>query len=170
VLADAGRDHGFAARETVDLLNHVVRLDQLAAPVVIHRVTALQLGDVRMPRRPVTPEARTLALQAQLCERRPQQSHMTPLHALDLVDLRSVNVHVRDALRVARELGRHARDAIVEAGAEAEQEIAVVDGIVGERRAVHAEHVQRERLGRIVRADAHQRGDDGYAEFVREGP
>jgi hypothetical protein len=50
---------------------------------------------------------------------------------------------MRFALR--RELRRHAGDAVVEARADRDQEVAVLDRIVRERRAVHAEHAHRER-------------------------
>ena len=43
-------------------------------------------------------------------------------------------------LRVARELRRHAGHAVVEARADRDQEVAVLDRVVGERGAVHAEH------------------------------
>jgi hypothetical protein len=38
VLADAGRDDGLALRDAVDLLDHVVRLDEVAVAIVVHRV------------------------------------------------------------------------------------------------------------------------------------
>ena len=41
-----------------------------------------------------------------------------------------------------------------------DEEVAVVHSVVRERRAVHAEHAHAERTRRVVRADAHQRGDD----------
>ena len=69
-------------------------------------------------------------------------------------------------LALLRELRRHRRHAIVEARAERDQEIAIVDGVVRERRAVHAEHAHRERVRRVERADAHQRRDDRNAEVA----
>ena len=48
-------------------------------------------------------------------------------------------------MRVGRELLHLAGDAVVEARADREEEVAVLDGVVGVRRAVHAEHVQRQR-------------------------
>ena len=71
-------------------------------------------------------------------------------------------------LRVRRELRRLAGDAIVEARAERDQEVAIVDRVVGERRAVHAEHAHRQRMRRVERAEAHQRRDDRDAELDRE--
>ena len=68
-------------------------------------------------------------------------------------------------LRVRRELRRLAGDAVVEARAERDQEVAVLDRVVGERRAVHAEHAHRQRMRGVERADAHQRRDDRDAEL-----
>ena len=169
VLADAGRDDRLALRQAVDLLDHVVGLDQLAVAIVVHRVPALEAVEVRAPRRPVTAEAGALRVRAQRLERRRQQPDVAPVHALDLVDLGRVDVDVRDALRIRREALRHSRDAVVEARAERDQEIAVVDRVVREGRAVHAEHAHRERVLRVDGADAHQRRDDRDAEIGREG-
>ena len=47
VLADAGGDDGLALRDAVDLFDDVVRLDLLAGAVVIHRVLALELREIR---------------------------------------------------------------------------------------------------------------------------
>ena len=68
-----------------------------------------------------------------------------------------------------RELLHLAGDAVVEARADGEEEVAVLDGVVGVRRAVHAEHVQRELVGRVDRADAHERRHDRDAEALGEG-
>ena len=65
---------------------------------------------------------------------------MIPVHALDLVDLGGIDVEVRDELGAARKFGDVARDAIVESCTKSEQAIAIIDGIVGESGAVHAEH------------------------------
>ena len=54
-----------------------------------------------------------------------------------------------------RELLHLAGDAVVEARADGEQEVAVLDRVVRVRRAVHAEHVQRQLAGGVDRADAH---------------
>ena len=74
------------------------------------------------------------------------------------------------AMRFApsRELRRHARDAVVEARAERDQEIAVVDGVVRERRAVHAEHAHRQRMRRVDAAESHQRRHHGNARTRRQ--
>ncbi len=63
---------------------------------------------------------------------------MAPVHPLDLVDLRGVDVEMRDEFGVARELARIAGDAIVETRPQRQQTIAVVHGVIGESGAVHA--------------------------------
>ena len=69
---------------------------------------------------------------------------------------------MRRALR--REFRRIAGHAVIEARADRDQEIAVIDGVVGKRRAMHAQHAHRQRIGRIDGTDAHQRGDHRNAE------
>ena len=54
-------------------------------------------------------------------------------------------------IALRRELLHLAGDAVVEARADREQEIAVLDRVVGERRAVHAEHAQRQVAGGVDR-------------------
>ena len=85
-------------------------------------------------------------------------AHVAPIDALDLVDLRGVDVQMRDELRPARELRRIAGHAIVESRTNGHQEIAVLHGVVRERRAVHAEHAHGQRVDGVDRADAHERG------------
>ena len=88
--------------------------------------------------------------------------------ALHLVDLGLIDVQVRDATRIAREFVRVAGHAIIEARADRNQKIAVIDRIVGKRGAVHAEHAHRQRIGGVDGADAHQRGDHRDTEPLRE--
>ena len=83
---------------------------------------------------------------------------------LDLVDLGLIDVQMRDAARVARELARITRDAIIEARTDRDQEIAVLDRVIGKCRAVHAEHAHRQRMRGVDGADAHERRHHGYAE------
>src|SRR5438445_1205646 len=49
VLADAGDDHRLPARGVGDLLDHVLRLDDVVAPLVAERLLHLPLGDLRVP-------------------------------------------------------------------------------------------------------------------------
>src|SRR5262249_52224150 len=49
VLAHAGDDHGLAPRGIRDLLHHVLRLDDVVAPLVAPRLSLPPLGDLRVP-------------------------------------------------------------------------------------------------------------------------
>ena len=95
---------------------------------------------------------------------------MAPIHAFDLVDLGGVDVEVGDESGVAGEFGRIAGHAVVEAGAEREQAIAVIDGVVRERRAVHSQHAHRQRLRRIHGPDPHQGGDRRHLKLAGKLP
>src|SRR6266700_2329622 len=79
-----------------------------------------------------------------------------------------IDVDVRD-LRARRKLLHLAGDPVVEARAHGEEEVAVLDRVVGVRRAVHTEHVERELAGRVHGADAHERGHHRDAEALGEG-
>ena len=76
-----------------------------------------------------------------------------------LGDLRRVDVHVDD-LRAGRERVELAGHAVVEARAHRDQQVGAVERPVGELGAVHARHLQRERVRVGERALRHQRRDD----------
>ena len=168
VLADAGGDDGLALRDAVDLFDDVVGLDLLAGAIVVHRVLLLEIREMGQPLGTIALEARAPAMRGQRAQRLGQHAHMAPLHALHLVDLRAVDVEVRDVLRAGRELRGIAGDAIVEARADGDQEVAVVDRVVGERLAVHAQHAHGQYACGVDGADAHERGDHRYIERFRE--
>ena len=84
---------------------------------------------------------------------------------LVLVDLRRIDVDVDD-LAVLGELADLAGDAVVEADAEGQQQVGLVDGVVGVDGAVHAEHLQAEEMlaGEAAQAvDGQRHGDAGLA-------
>ncbi len=121
-----------------------------------------------MPGAEIALERRPLAMLEQRHQRIGEHADVAPADAFDLVDLGGVDVDVRDALGVPGKLERHARHTIVEARAERDEEITIVHGIVGERRAVHTEHPHRKRFGGIECADAHQRRHHREAESAGE--
>ncbi len=99
---------------------------------------------------------------------------MTPIDALDLADFRSIDVEMRNELGLAGEFGRIAGDTIVEARAERQQAIAIVDRVVGKGGAVHAEHAHRQGMRGVDGTDSHQGGDHRnlklsgkFAQFLR---
>ena len=126
---------------------HVVRLDHLAGAVVVHRVLALA---VRRRTRATCERSRLkpVRLPCAVSMQSASGSMPTWLHCTRftlLISARSMSKCAMDfALR--RELGRIAGHAVVEARAQRDQEVAIVDRVVGERRAVHAEHAHRERV------------------------
>ena len=81
---------------------------------------------------------------------------------LVLVDLRRVDVDVDD-LAVLGELADLAGHAVVEAHAEGQQQVGLVDRVVGVDGAVHAEHLQAEVVVGREAAEAVQRQADGDA-------
>ena len=79
-----------------------------------------------------------------------------------LADFAAVGVQVHDA-RARRELGQLAGGAVVEAGADAHQQVGFLHGDVGRAAAVHAQHAQQLRMVRGQRAQAAQREHGGHA-------
>ena len=77
------------------------------------------------------------AIGGERCQGRRQQADVRPVHALDLVDLGTVDIDVRNRPRLRREFRRIAGHAIVKARAQRNQEVAILDRVVGECRAVH---------------------------------
>ena len=74
-----------------------------------------------------------------------------------LADLGRVDVDVDD-LRLRREGGELAGDAVVEARADGDQQVALVHRVVGGDGAVHAEHAHGELVRLGEGAEAHERG------------
>ena len=73
-----------------------------------------------------------------------------------LVDLGRIDLDV-DLLRVGRVGGEVAGDAVVEAHAEGDQQVGLLDRVVDPRLAVHAHHAEVERMRRREAAEAEQR-------------
>jgi hypothetical protein len=67
---------------------------------------------------------------------------MVPVDAFDFADFCHVDVEVGDVLRVRREPGWIASDPVIEPGTDRDQEITILDGVIRECHAVHAEHMQ----------------------------
>jgi hypothetical protein len=114
VLAHARGDDRLALRDPVDLLEHVVRLDQLAVAVVVEREFLLHVPQVREPLGTITLETCAPAVRGEHAQRLGQQAHVAPLHALHLVDLGAVDVEMRNGLGAGREFRGIARHAVIE--------------------------------------------------------
>src|SRR4030095_12871437 len=96
VLADAGDDERLAAGDVRDLLHHILRLDDVVAPLVAEGEVALPLGDLRRP------------LLARLVDsgRRPT-AHLLPQRLHQLREHAAAVAHDRHAhLDVFRDRGR----------------------------------------------------------------
>ena len=110
------------AREAFD---DVVRLDQRAGTVVIHRIDAFQLGQLGMPLRVVRLKLLPTSVRAQHLEGFRQLSDVTPVDSFDLVDLGTVEsleltpdmsrviVHARMKRAATEHLTENARFAII---------------------------------------------------------
>ena len=100
------------------------------------------------------------------------RAYFTSLHdgnvrRLVLVQFRRIDIDVHD-LAVLAEFVHLARHAIVEPHAEGDQQIGLIDGVIRIHRAVHAEHVERERVVAGKRAEAHHGHRDGDAGLLGE--
>jgi hypothetical protein len=78
-------------------------------------------------------------------ERGAQVAAHAGIGGAQLADLAGVDVHVHDA-RIRRELGQLAGGAVVEAGADHDQQVAFLHRQIRRARAMHAEHAQVQRM------------------------
>ncbi len=85
-----------------------------------------------------------------------------------LVDLGGIDLDV-DLLRVGRVAGKVAGDAVVEAHAEGEQQIGLLDRVVDPGLAVHAHHAEREGMMGGEGSEAEQSAGDGDLLALGEG-
>ena len=92
---------------------------------------------------------------------------MCQVAAHRLADLGAIDLDV-DLLRLGGERLRIAGDAIVEAHAERDHEVGLLNGVVHPRLAVHAHHAERERMRRREGAEPEQRRRDGDVGLLGE--
>jgi len=133
-------------------LDHRLRLDGGAVAVVTERMLLLPFRDLRVPgiARHV-PDVRE-----QFAQDLRRVSDDGDIHADVLADRGRVHVNVHD-LGGGRE-GIHAPShAVVEPRTDGEDQVRFGDRVVGRRRAVHAEHAEREAVVAGEGAQAHQR-------------
>ena len=119
----------------------------------MHRILALPLGNAGKP-------LRILLRLRRFIERGEHLLHVgdnAQIGGFVLVDFGVVDVDVND-LRPDGERLRIPGHAVVKAGAERDQKVALVGRVVGVDGAVHAEPAQRKRVIVRNRADSHQRG------------
>src|SRR5262249_26780486 len=122
-------------------LENVLRLDPLALPIVVQWKLAFQLLN------PADPFGKgfieVAAGSQQLLKSVLRGSDVCPCDTLDSTDFRRVNINVRNIDGIWRKGVGISCDTIVESGPERDQEVAIVDRVVGVRRAMHAQHMQR---------------------------
>ena len=143
-------------------------LDEVAFAVVIKRMIPLEFGDMGQPRRKILLE--TLAGGKQVLQAAARIGHVGPRDLLDFSDLGRVDVQVCNVDGIGGKLGNVAGDTIVEARAYRDQKIAILHGVVGVCRPMHAKQVKGERMGGIEGSDRLKRRDDGNLERRREAP
>ena len=148
-------------RQPVQLADGVLGQYAVEVEIVAERLVALPDGHLAPPLGGVA----RLGRGGKLLEEILQVADDRQVGPLDLVDLRGIDVDVDD-LRPAGELRDLAGHAIVEADAEGQQQIGVVHRVVGVDAAVHAEHVERQRVVARKTAQAVQRGGHGDSQLA----
>ena len=158
MLPDADADHHVAvAGQLPQLLNRRLRQDAGSLFVVMKRVLLFPSRDLTMP---IGDILGRLDHFVQFGEREFDVADDRDVGFLVLVDFRRIDIDVDD-LAMLGELRHLAGHAVVEANAEGQQQIGLVDGQVGIDAAVHAQHVERQRFFVGKSAQAHQRHGDG---------
>ena len=149
MLADARRHDELALGDRRKLLEHVLGQDQVVAVRIGHRVAGSPLVDLLVPLAPVAggdpgvdrlQERLDVGVNRYMCE-------------FVFVDFGGVDVDVDDRA-VLGKLAELAGDAVVEPHAEGQQQIGVVDGVIGVDGPVHSQHVEREVVIAGYRAQA----------------
>ena len=166
MLANARRDDRLTLGVFVDFLNHRVRLNEWAVTVVIEAVLFLERGDFLVPRGKRFLEAYAAPVLEHVGEVRFQNADVVPVDSLDLANFRKVDVKLRNVFRVWRELWWVGGYAVIEPGTDGDNEIAIFNSVVCGCNAVHAKHVQCQRISCIARAERHQCRRDRNAVFV----
>ncbi len=164
VLPHVRHDQRLAVRRLVDRLDHRLRHDD----VLVHRLVAR-----RMRRAEARHLLEPVRMVRRLDARKNRRQHVfdvrddPKIHPHVLADGRRIAVHMHDlrVLGVFRKLARHT---VREARPERQQKIARGDRLVRRPFAVHARHVERERIVLVERPDAHERRRDRDVRPVRQ--
>ena len=123
----------------------------------------LPLGDPGVPRAEIG--RRRLHDRVELAEGGLHVGHDRHMHELVLVDLGRIDIDVHDEAMLGE--GLHlACHAIVEPHPHRDQEVGLIDGVVGVDAPVHAEHVERERVVAGEHPQTHERHRDRDARLL----
>ena len=171
MLADLGHHDGAVGVELARKLLHdrfrndaVGVLHQVG---VVERVATAPLGDLNEPRCGDGLGARLRNRLVDAGEHAAKVADNGDLHLADLADLGRVDVDMDD-FGVRGELGELAGHAVGEARAACDDQVGLGHGKVCVLRAVHAHGTDVERVGSGERALAHERGDHGQLQRVRQ--
>ena len=93
-------------------------------------------------------------------------THDRDIHTDALGNARWVNINVNDLALVLRKMFGVADHAVIKPCANGEQYIAILHGVIGFHRAMHAQHANKLAVAGWVRAQPHQCVRDGIAQHV----
>ena len=174
VLAHVGRDVGVRILGHVpQRFHHILRLDHVALAVVVLQAILLAPGFDLVP--PGTQSAPIELGRAFLDHGDHFTQHVFHvaddgnIHLHPLGDARRVDVNMDDLAFVLRKVLGVSNDAVVKACTHSQQHIAVLHGVIGFHRAVHAQHAQVLAVAGRVCTQAHQGVRDRVAQHVHQG-
>ena len=150
VLTNVGCDDGILRGLLRNRAEQLVRMDN--ALIVLRHIVELCLpfGNLRAPCVVLC----LLDIRHNLFEEGLRIGNNSIVNADVLIDLRVVNVNVDNLRRRCKTLGV-GRNAVGEAGADADQQVTALNRPCGRNRTVHADHAEAERLGIRDAADGH---------------
>src|ERR1051326_175631 len=127
-----------------------MRLNEIAIAVVVERMTLFKIGNMCQPGRKILLE--TTREVEEILETIACIRYVRPGDQFHFPDLTRVNVDVCNVLRVRCKLYRITGNAIIETRPDSDQKVAIFDSIIGVRRTMHAEHVERQWMCGIKRS------------------
>ena len=151
-----------AGGELLERLEHELRLERVAVRAVAERGLLPPVGELAQPWLGTRENARRVECAQLACEvgeNLLQRADHGDVRLAELSDLGGVDVEVDDR-RAGREGRELAGDAVVEAGADGDEQVALVEAPVRPLRAVHAGPAEVELVRLGERALAHQRRHD----------
>ena len=142
VLPYSGGDYGVTASNVVDRLDDSVGLDQLTFPVVVQGISFLQGRYLAVPFTEVRRNSMPLSILVNGLQVLLKDTNVGPVDCLYLANFRRINIKLGYFPGFRRKFLRHTRNTVVKTRSDGNQEIAVINRVVGTRQAVHAQHMQ----------------------------
>ena len=165
MLANSGDNIAIAARDLVQLVDHVLRQHLRRLPDRDGGVIPPQPLDAGEPVRTL----HVLHVLVELAQAVTDVALEGCRGADVLADLCRIDLHMDD-LGVWGEVLEPARDPVIEAHTSSDEQIRLMDGDVVPVHAVHAGHAQIQRVRAGEAADAQESGDDGDVPLLRQLP